>query len=93
MNTQRRTAGEQYQLIMECRNSGLSDYQCKCQALFTSLGKVIFTKINFQKSFGRLIWEMKIRNKVPLFNLKTRKMHITAWNGRVYALKRSNSVN
>ncbi len=27
MNTQRRTAAEQYQLIMECRNSGLSDYQ------------------------------------------------------------------
>ena len=27
MNTQRRTADEQYQLIMECRNSGLSDYQ------------------------------------------------------------------
>ena len=27
MNTQRRTAEEQYQLIMECRNSGLSDYQ------------------------------------------------------------------
>lgn len=27
MNTQRRTAEEQYQLIMECRSSGLSDYQ------------------------------------------------------------------
>jgi transposase-like protein len=27
MKTQRRTADEQYQLIMECRNSGLSDYQ------------------------------------------------------------------
>ena len=27
MNTQRRTAEEQYQLIMECRNSGFSDYQ------------------------------------------------------------------
>ena len=27
MNTQRRTAQEQYQLIMECRSSGLSDYQ------------------------------------------------------------------
>lgn len=27
MNTQRRTADEQYQLIMECRSSGLSDYQ------------------------------------------------------------------
>ena len=27
MNTQRRTAEEQYQLIMECRNSGLSDSQ------------------------------------------------------------------
>ena len=27
MSTPRRTANEQYQLIMECRNSGLSDYQ------------------------------------------------------------------
>lgn len=27
MKTQRRTADEQYQLIMECRSSGLSDYQ------------------------------------------------------------------
>lgn len=27
MNTQRRTAEEQYRLIMECRSSGLSDYQ------------------------------------------------------------------
>lgn len=27
MNTQRHTAEEQYQLIMECRSSGLSDYQ------------------------------------------------------------------
>ena len=27
MNTQSRTAAEQYQLIMECRSSGLSDYQ------------------------------------------------------------------
>ena len=27
MKRQRRTANEQYQLIMECRNSGLSDYQ------------------------------------------------------------------
>ena len=27
MKTQRRTADEQYQLIMECRNSGLSDHQ------------------------------------------------------------------
>lgn len=27
MTTQRRTADEQYQLIMECRSSGLSDYQ------------------------------------------------------------------
>lgn len=27
MSTQRRTAEEQYQLIMECRSSGLSDYQ------------------------------------------------------------------
>lgn len=27
MNTQRRTAEEQYQLIMKCRSSGLSDYQ------------------------------------------------------------------
>lgn len=26
MKTQRRTADEQYQLIMECRSSGLSDY-------------------------------------------------------------------
>lgn len=27
MKAQRRSAEEQYQLIMECRNSGLSDYQ------------------------------------------------------------------
>ena len=27
MKTQRRTADEQYQLIMECRSSGLSEYQ------------------------------------------------------------------
>lgn len=27
MTTQRRTADEQYRLIMECRSSGLSDYQ------------------------------------------------------------------
>lgn len=27
MKTQRRTADEQYQLIIECRSSGLSDYQ------------------------------------------------------------------
>ena len=27
MKTQRRTADEQYQLILECRSSGLSDYQ------------------------------------------------------------------
>ena len=27
MSTPRRTANEQYQLIMECRNSSLSDYQ------------------------------------------------------------------
>ena len=27
MKAQRRTADEQYQLIMECRSSGLSDYQ------------------------------------------------------------------
>ena len=27
MKPQRRTADEQYQLIMECRSSGLSDYQ------------------------------------------------------------------
>ena len=27
MSTPRRTANEQYQLIIECRNSGLSDYQ------------------------------------------------------------------
>jgi transposase-like protein len=27
MKTQRRTIDEQYQLIMECRSSGLSDYQ------------------------------------------------------------------
>ena len=27
MKTQRRTADEQYQLIMECCSSGLSDYQ------------------------------------------------------------------
>lgn len=27
MKTQRRTADEQYQLIMGCRSSGLSDYQ------------------------------------------------------------------
>ena len=27
MKTQRRTADEQYQLIMECRSSGLIDYQ------------------------------------------------------------------
>ena len=27
MTTQRRTADEQYQLIMKCRSSGLSDYQ------------------------------------------------------------------
>ena len=27
MKTQRRTADEQYQLIMECRSSGLSDHQ------------------------------------------------------------------
>ena len=27
MNTQKRTAEEQYKMIMECRNSGLSDYQ------------------------------------------------------------------
>ena len=27
MKTQRRTADERYQLIMECRSSGLSDYQ------------------------------------------------------------------
>ena len=27
MKTQRRTADEQYQLVMECRSSGLSDYQ------------------------------------------------------------------
>lgn len=37
MKTQRRTADEQYQLIMECRSSGLSDNQWCTEQNITSI--------------------------------------------------------
>lgn len=37
MKTQRRTTDEQYQLIMECRSSGLSDYQWCTEHNITSI--------------------------------------------------------
>ena len=51
MKTQRRTADEQYQLIMECRSSGLSDYQWCTQHYFVIC--LIFSLIYFHLS---IIW-------------------------------------
>jgi len=41
MKTQRRTADEQYQLIMECRSSGLSDYQWYTEHILSSFHNLV----------------------------------------------------
>ena len=48
MKAQSRTANEQYQLIMECRTSGLSDYQW-CTEHDIKPGTVIITHILLYK--------------------------------------------
>jgi hypothetical protein len=63
MKTQRRTADEQYQLIMECRSSGLSDHQ---EPLIPSVGRTMFpveeTSPAIEIMFGTV--SIKISNDV-----------------------------